>query len=295
MKKISLSLPIANLLIAMAVCMTAIVSCDKIEPSDDGTYTIYSGAIGQWEDAASLSDHSQRVWIEKYTGPRCPNCPDADVVINGILEQPQYKNVVIATGIHATAVFGTPYAGNPDFRTDEGETWYTSFLGSSTGLPAAMLNRQRIGSTFDVFTPTAAFNDRIDAILNNDAQVALAIESHFDNQANKVSTTATVEILSEINDDLTLTVLVMEDSLIAAQQMPSHAIDSNHVHNHILRGLITDKWGIDVDASHGSARKVTLRSDLPDGCLMQNCHIVAFVSDKSTRFIYNVAACHIAQ
>lgn len=287
-----------KILILVSSLLFFFASCDKIEPSEDGTYTSYSGAIGTWEDCPALSDHTQRVWIEKYTGPKCPNCPDADVAINNLAEQPAYQNKLVVTAIHATDAFGSPiFSTSPDLRTPDGESWSNTFFGSAASFPAALLNRQQNGNTLDITQDFSALSGKVDAILSQEASVAIDVNSNYDNQAGKVKITASVELLSEISDDITLTVLLIEDSLVAAQKMPDYTIDTNHVHNHVLRGLITDKWGIDIDIqkSLGSARKVTLFTPLQDNCILNNCHIVAFVSDKSSRTIYNVAACRIEQ
>ena len=271
------------------------VSCDKIEPSEDGTYTVYSGAVGEWEDSEPVADHTHRVWIEKYTGPRCNNCPTADGVIHDILNQASYRDKVVATAIHATAVFGYPIGDSPDLRTDEGEAWCTNFFGNTASFPTVLLNRQKNGSTLNTVNPTSPFTSDIDAIIGEATTVAIAVESHFDSQAGKISITSSIELLDNLDDDITLTVLFIEDSIIATQKMPDGTENAAYVHNHVLRGLVTDKWGFDIDCdkTRGTARKVTLRADLPEGAKQENCQVVAFVSDKSSRTIYNVATCPI--
>lgn len=287
-----------KILILVSSLLFFFASCDKIEPSEDGTYTVYSGAVGEWEDCSALSDHTHRVWIEKYTGPRCTNCPDADAVIHDIISQSQYSDKVVATAIHASAVFGYPIGNSPDLRTDEGEAWSQFFFGNAVSYPSVLLNRHKNGSTYNIISPTAPFTTDIDNILGTPADVAVSVEAHFDSQASKISITSSVELLNNISDDLTLTVLFIEDSLVATQRMGDGTENPNYVHNHVLRGLVTDKWGFDVDCDRtaGTARKVTLRADLPDrpeGVRQDKCQVVAFISDKSTRTIYNVATCPI--
>lgn len=276
--------------VALLFCFAA---CDKIEPSEDGTYTVYSGAVGEWEDSDPVADHTHRVWIEKYTGPRCNNCPTADGVIHDICEQ--YAGKVIATAIHATQVFGTPIGSSLDLRTDEGEAWCTNFFGTSAAFPSVLLNRQKSGTTYTIINPTSPFTSDIDAIANEEAAVAMNVSSYFDSQAGKISITTSVELLEDIADDMTLTVLFIEDSIVATQKMPNGTENANYIHNHVLRGLVTDKWGFDIDCDkkRGTARKVTLRAELPEGVNIDNCQVVAFVSDKSSRTIYNVTTCPI--
>ena len=55
-----------------------VVSCDKIEP---GNYTVYAGAPVVWEPGTAF-DAVQRAYVEKYTGPKCSNCPLADVTLD---------------------------------------------------------------------------------------------------------------------------------------------------------------------------------------------------------------------
>lgn len=287
-------------LILVSTLLFIAVACDKIEPSEDGTYTVYSGAVGEWEDCSALADHTHRVWIEKYTGPRCTNCPDADAVIHDIISQSQYSDKVIATAIHASAVFGSPIGSSPDLRTAEGEDWCSVFIGTSPSFPSVLLNRQRNGSTYNIISPTAPFTTDIDNILETPADVAVSVEAHFDSWASKISITSSIELLKDIDTTitLTLTVLFIEDSLVATQRMGDGTENPNYVHNHVLRALVTDKWGFDVDCdwTAGTARKVTLQADLPDrpeGVRQDKCQVVAFISDKSTRTIYNVATCPI--
>ena len=273
-------------ILAMATAMLLFVGCDKIEPSEDGTFIEYAGAVGEWEDANPLSDQSQRVWIEKYTGVRCTNCPDADEVITSTLSS--YAGRVFATSIHDSVSFGDPVAGSRDLRTAVGTAWCNYF--ASDGMkPTALLNRQV------TVTPTSPFTGDIDALLAESPKVAVAVASHWDDQAGKISVTTTVQQLSEVSDDLTLTLLVMEDSLIAAQKYPDHT-DTNYVHNHVLRSVITDKWGFDITGlSVGTAKKVTLRGDLPEGAVMSRCKIVALVSNKGDRKVLNCAECEVTE
>ncbi len=277
-------------ILALAIVFST-QSCDKIEPGEDGTYTVYSGSVGEWEDGEPVADHTQRVWIEKYTGPRCTNCPTADESIHDITAQPQYSNKVIATAIHATNIFGTPIGDSPNLRTEEGDAWCLNFLGSSAALPSALLNRQKDNNSIEVIQDFSALSGKVNAILTQSATVAIALSSHFDSQADKISITTNIELLDDVADDLTLTVLIIEDSIVATQRMPDGSENSAYIHNHVLRGMVTDKWGFDIDSpkTRGAARKVTLRASLPEGCIMEHCQTVAFVSDKSSRSIYNVA------
>ena len=279
----------------VTAALTLAAGCDKIEPSDDGTYTVYAGAVGESEEGAALADHTHRVWIEKYTGPRCNNCPTADDVIHDILEQESYRDNVVATAIHATNVFGYPLDNSPDLRIEAGEDWCQFFFGGNAEFPQVLLNRQREGNGFNVISPISPFTSAIDEIVQSPSDVAIEVKAHFDSQSGSLTITPAIELLSDLPGAITLTVLFVEDSLVAGQRMPDGTTNPAYVHNHVLRGLVTDKWGADIDCglTSGTTRKVTFKATLPQGCVMANCQVVAFVSDKSSRSIYNVASCPI--
>ena len=80
---------------AIALALTvAFASCDKIE-SDD--YLIFSGSTGEWYDGQPVADHTQRLLVEKYTGNRCTNCPDADEIISQIQSTAGDKMPILET------------------------------------------------------------------------------------------------------------------------------------------------------------------------------------------------------
>ena len=60
--------------------------------------------------------------------------------------------------------------------------------------------------------------------------------------------------------------------------------------------MITDVWGADIDCTGaaGEARKTTVTYTVSDPTIkLENCNIVAFVSDKSSRRVLNCAQTRI--
>ena len=73
------------------------------------------------------------------------------------------------------------------------------------------------------------------------------------------------------------------------------SLQPEYRHNHMLRDVITDVWGIDIQAEGraGEARKARFSYTLPNGVVKDNCHIVAFISNKDSRRVVNCAECKI--
>jgi hypothetical protein len=280
---------IFNIIAIILISASMTISCDKI-PQDE--YTVFSGAAGEWYDGNGVSDHSQRAIIEKYTGVRCVNCPNADVTITAATAQ--YGDKLIALAIHDSSNFTRPIGDTPRLSSEDGNTWSNFFGVLAAGeYPTALINRTLNGSAWDLFTPTSGINSRVDNIINQTPKVA--IQTDAANNNGSVTINVNLEFLQTVSEPLTLTLLIMEDGIIATQKYPDHE-DENYVHNHVLRDVITDVWGADIDCTGASGEKrVALFNYTPASSEwnLANCHIVAMVSKKDSREILNVAECHI--
>lgn len=263
-------------------------SCDKIEEEN---YLVFSGAAGQWFDGNGVDDHSQRAIIEKYTGVRCINCPDADQVITAAVAN--YNGKLIAVSIHDSSVFTKPYGTDPDLRCPDGQTWSTFFGVYAAGqYPAALVNRKSNGNNYDLFTPTSGVSERVDNIINSEASVAVQVDA--EQQNSNINIVVNLEMLQQESDPMSLTLLIMEDG-ITTIQANHEGKDSNYVQNHVLRDVITDVWGADVNCSGALGEKRIAQftyTPNPDWDLSK-CHIVAMISNKNTLKILNVAECEI--
>lgn len=276
------------LLLALASLFMA-ASCDKIE-SDN--YQIFAGAAGEWFDGAPVADHSHRAYLEKYTGVKCNNCPKADTAISMTLKK--YDGKLIAVSIHDSSAFCKPYEGQADMRSNDGNTWSTYFGMLTKNKPNAMLSRAKSDSDWLTFDPKSGFDNQVDAEIGTPAKVALAVDSKLDN--DKIAINVHLEYLENVSDELTVTLFLMEDGIVAEQSIAGKPNDPNYVHNHILRDVITDIWGADIDADGkaGTARRALFNyGEFKSEWNLGHCHIVAFVSEKATKKVLNVAECEI--
>lgn len=264
-------------LMGLAGLMT---SCDKIE---EGEYTVYDGAVVSWTAGSPIANAVQRAYVEKYTGPRCSNCPTADVTLAGI----HNENVVVVSINHPKGQ-GVPYPGEPDMRTDGGTAWDQYF--GINAIPAAYVNRDR-GTQYlgDMGNIVGA----LDAAVGETPAVALEVSAK---QGAKVDITVDLQLLRSMNAPLTLTAALVEDSLVYKQLMPDNSVDEAYVHNHMLRKVITGYWGRDIEAkgTEGEALRGTLSFTPAEDINLANSHIVVFVSDKSSRKVLNCASCRIS-
>ena len=258
------------------ICLIGVVSCDKIEPGNYTTGTTDGGS--NWENA-----NVHRVYVEKYTGPKCPNCPAADMTLDEAHHK--YGDRLVIISINHPKGQGEPFPGDPDMRTDEGNIWDNYF--GINAIPAAYINRSTttqysgamsniIADIKDVISQAPQAGVEVGAILGDDDTLRITVD---------------VELFRQMDDGITLTLALTEDSL-KYRQINGSVIDSNYIHNHMLRAVITDVWGNDIplegNAGEHKIGQFKYKLTNPD-INIENCHVVALVSRKSDRYVLNCA------
>ena len=272
-----------KILLPMIGAALMMAACDKI-PADE--YTLFSGIGASWGDGSGV-EAVQRAYVEKYTGPTCTNCPLADATLDAAHESLGDKLVVVS--INHFEGQGKPFSGEPDMRTDGGTAWCKYFGISS--LPTAYLNRntskQYTSSMGNIVTD-------IEQSIGRQPVLGLAVTATADDEGVHVG--VDMQMVQAYDNPMTLTLVLIEDSLKYKQSTPT-GTDAEYAHNHMLRDVLTDYWGTDVQCTGaaGEKRHATFNtyklknSDVK----LENSHIVAFVSDRSSRQVLNVAQCTI--
>lgn len=265
-----------RLLTFMALAAAMLAACDTIDPSE---YTIPTGQDRQW--------NGQRVYIEKYTGPRCTNCPSADRTLESA--HAVYGDRMVVVSVNSkTDQFGAPMTGYPDMRTDVGAEWET-FWGVSN-FPTAYINRsgatQYIGAMSNIV-------GGIDQVVWQQPQVAVEVEAAL--SGNTVAIDVDVEVLQALGSAANLSLIVIEDSL-AYWQLDGSSPNAEYVHNHMLRDVVGGTWGAALDLAGTVGERKSLSRTYTVSAAIENplnCHIVALVSDAATKQVLNCAECRV--
>ena len=281
-----------SILSLLAATLLLFSACDKIAEDE---FVVFAGASGTWYDSEATIPTVRRAFVEKYTGVRCVNCPNADVVLHDLGEK--YGDQLIVAAVHVPNNFGRPLHGEQDLRTEKGSTWFNTFFSPSQNLPSALLNRIKAdGNSLDIIDPQARFDDKIDAVLAATPQVGMTLGCTKDGDVYNAE--VHIQFNQTVSDALTLTLLVIEDKIYTTQE--SKTADGiieieNYEQNHVLRDVVTDAWGIDVvaDGNQGTKRMIVLPVSLAEEWNPANCHVIAFVSNKATREILNAAECDL--
>lgn len=270
-------------------------SCKEIGPSIDfgpgGDDTAYM--------ATTEAPQTKKILAEEFTGVSCPPCPAGHAAMRAIVAA-QNNNVVVI-GYH---IFNYAQA-NPvekdgqmlskdDFRTQDATEVANSVLGGLGGMPEAAFDRVMYENKH--LASRTKWNSAVQlrATAQTTTPVNIHITSTFDAAAAEATVKVKVAYTATVDFRQTITLAVVEDSVIDAQKYEDTII-KDYVHEHVLRDVVTPVTGLQIPekANPKVAGKVyerTFKVPVQPKWHAKHCKIVAFVSndDPTNRDVVHV-------
>lgn len=246
MKLISLGLGLAVL---------ALASCREIGPAIDMGLNVLRVDTVYTENP--IPKAPKIAVIEEFTGVRCVNCPRAHRLIETL--QGQYPGRVVAAGIH-TGFYATPYPNRLDLRLPEGPAMEL-LLGGTLGYPAGSVNRTRFAGENLLLLSDQKWSSHVTSIVSDSA--ALRIEmtaSGYSASSNRTEGRLRLRFAAPVNPGpvftpLYLTLYLLQNNM-PDWQLDGGGIDSNYIHRHVVRRLITPVSGMVLTAPDYRAGRV---------------------------------------
>ena len=312
------------LFILFAIGCFMINSCDKVENpfpplvNNDLDTTIYNGAwsdyvANQWPDFSTLpnDDPNRNALIEDFTGHNCSACPAAGTVAHDI--HTANPSRIFVASIHASNEvpgYGAFQAVNlglgytVDFTNPQSKEMGT-FFGNTLinsgffGNPSGTVSRTNVAGEY--FAASGSWQTKVDAILAAPLKVAIKAKvNYYETPKHGFYLHTEVEKLDAgITNDLGMVVYLMEDSLVAPQNV-LNVLTPNYVHRDIFRGCIDGQtWGktLTSDLLTGTKYYLNYSYILPDQLVpagntsthnADNMHVLISVYDKVTLEIYQI-------
>lgn len=234
------------------------------------------------------------VVLEEFTGVHCSNCPAAHVEVQNILANKPVEQVV-AVAIHNSSLLAEPYPPpQPDFRTPEGIA-ISDLVGGGT-MPSGVIDRQDFDNDG---TPTETKNEwssYIDTQLAETPVVNVDVSiKNYDPGTRLLIAHVKLHFLQTLTDTLNISVMVTESDMVAWQLQANLTIDSNYVHNHVLRGMMTSHLGSLITCSTEAGRVIEkdFTITLGAGWKPENCEVVAFVNEVNGMNILQAGFCPV--
>lgn len=259
----------AIIFIALVLGLASLPSCDHVEnPFPQGVITdldttLYPGVwsdyvINEWPDFNALPDDNpnRNAIVEDFTGHNCASCPAAATVAHN-LHVGNPSRVYVAsvhagptnTGITSFQEVTAQYT--VDFMNPNGLE-FGSFFGVTLagagffGNPAGSVNRNPLG--IEYFYGTTIWSTKVTEVLASARRVKVKAEVNYfpSTKGFFLHTEIEKEDVAINYDDLGIMVYLIEDSLIAPQNVLS-TFTPDYIHRDIMRGTISGQtWGREV-------------------------------------------------
>jgi len=270
-------------LIAFPLILLLFSSCDKVKaPYALARHGNITDTVVDWQDSVTPT---KRVLLEDYTGHKCPNCPAAATIAHS--QEQYYHGKLIVLSVHA-GYYAIPGSGEfaADFRTTAGEEWNTDF--QLIAYPSGMINRKefngnRVLGSEEWVTDIAGIMDQ-----SPDLNM-LILNNTYDSVSRIVNSVIYSQFRQSLPGSYNITVCVMEDNIISAQDSASTIIH-NYVFKNVLRGSVNGTYGEILTTSVDLSITYMGRFSIPinTNWVPENCWILAFVSKSDTREIIQV-------
>jgi hypothetical protein len=277
---------ILSISVIAIIAIVYILSCDKISKPYTAEENIVSCDTPSFP---VLNNVIQKYLLEDYTGHKCPNCPQAQRDAVGL--KAQMGDTLIVMAIHSGSqarpeASNGPCSYSADYRTEVGNYYTDKF--SISIYPSGMINRMVFGGK-RVFTNSVEWKNNMNTISRIAPKIGIQIiPASNNNNAKEACVFVKTTLLSDISQQIRLSVLLIEDSIVSPQK--DRTADScQYVHNHVLRTPIAAKEGDNLEISKKDEFQIkgyTLK--LSDAWRKENCHVIAFVFDLATDEILQV-------
>lgn len=204
------------------------------------------------------------VLLEDFTGQRCVNCPKGTDVIEE-LQKTYGEDAFVAVGIHGGPLGFSGNAKYVGLATEVGDQYFEHW-----GLeyqPVGLINRHGAEKHTDW---AAAVREE----LSKSAPLELGVS------ATQSSNQLYITISAHGTDGLVkgkLQVWLLEDSIVAMQMMPEGGVETDYVHNHVLRATVNGMWGDDFSINEGEIKDTLLTFQPETAWKPEHLSIVAFV------------------
>tara|TARA_B100000530_G_C15932941_1_gene477694 strand:+ start:2179 stop:3129 length:951 start_codon:yes stop_codon:yes gene_type:complete len=306
---------------SLLMCLFYITACDKIEPpyknicldqlacNFNGLLPCVYAEEGFECDSIAINNN-KTILIEKFTGHKCSNCPDASRKIDELKEV--YGNNIISVAIHpgGTQFTDTDENYSYDFTTDEGDEIMSNLgnqIGLQFGLPTASLNRISGGISntrlwFKDDWSTQIYNLLYDGEGNLlSKNLDIKIFTQWNASSKQLNITTEINMLNDLDGNYKLAIIIIEDGIVSPQDDGEVTIE-DYEHNHIYRCAVNTTFGEDVALQVGSLfsaeNTVIFNTQTNDYWTdewnnINNCSVIAYVYNSDTYVIEHTEKQHI--
>lgn len=218
----------------------------------------------------------RKVLFEEFTGVNCNNCPRGHETAKDI--NSAHPDSVILVAVHNDNPLAKPFANEVDFRTQEG-IQISQRVGGSSAIPSAAIDRTLFSGQNNVAQFRPFWEDRVKQRLTAPVPVNIDLSTDYEDGSREVTIGVKLHYLQDVDSTNQLSIYIVEDDIVTLQLLQDLSVDSNYVHNHVLRGMVTHTFGTATNPTTEEGRVIErdLLFTLPPEWNADNCTVVAFV------------------
>lgn len=271
--------------LALSVGLLLVSSCKEKGPNIDfggnakATDTTYTATV----ETAS----AKKVLVEEFTGASCTNCPAAAKSLENLMALPENIDRIVVISMHIdkpSQIFKPNEKSKYDFRTQKGTDLCNLIYPGLGNIPIAGIDRVPDNGNTLIDKPKWA--SIIDTRKAKASPANIHIESSFDAASKTATVKVKIAYTSPISAKQYLTVAIMEDSIVDAQEFPSLEIDTAYVFRHTLRDYLTPVAGSEILSNFatkeaGRVYERTFVYKVNDAWKPDHCEFVAILHNNT--------------
>ena len=272
--------------VAIVLCYLIVISgCKEIGPEINLHGNANSVADTTYIESPVATPESKTVLVEEFTGVQCPNCPAGHALVASI--EAQYPSRIAAAALHPSNALGYPYPFSAQNLIDANSTSLYTYLGNPGAEPCAGIDRQLFSGQTSILTLRNYWSGFVAQEIAMTPQVNLELSDMYNTSNRQVTVVAKIHYTQNIAQPNNITIALTEDSVVTAQ-LNGTVIDTNYVHNGVLRALLTSTNGdnvaynANVTLVSGRVIQLVYQDSVSTKWNPQHMSVIAFIHEHST-------------
>ncbi len=223
---------------------------------------------------ASTQVEKKKAIIEEFTGVKCTYCPKGNAVASGI-ENSYPGNAFVVSYHPSSQNFCVPFEGDENL----GRNWPVPILSysGSNFMPSAMVNRRRFDEGLSLSRGLWEISALM--IMTESSPCNVGFISKYDIETKTLTVDAEVYFTTAVEDNFTVTVVLMQDSIVTKQSGGG----DHYVHKKTFREGLTDVWGDPITEETGKGALIERRYSFDNSSTnynMERCSVLVFIRNN---------------
>lgn len=224
------------------------------------------------------------VVLEEFTGVRCINCAPGHTEAKTIKDANPGRVVTLA--MHS-AFLDEPYPFSFHELTSTDAEAIASYIGPVGSKPTASVDRKLFTGEVSKILDKNKWTTKVNEQLALTSPVNINLTSDFRASDTTTLVTFTAHFTQAVSEPLKFTIMLLENDIVTAQLLPTNTVDSNYIHEDVMRDITTDVEGTSLGTVAITPGRVFIkqyRLKINHEWDADKMHLVAFIHKTGTSY-----------